>query len=106
MIPKSGSAAVLGPRTRRLAQGWSWLHRERSPITIFGLLIGPTLAALCGRARSARRRHGRRGAPSTPYLAQFQPNARLASYLPFEWILPKVDVFVTNGGYMAASTRR
>ena len=26
-------------------------------------------------------------------------NARLASYLPFEWMLPKVDVFVTNGGY-------
>lgn len=26
-------------------------------------------------------------------------NARLASYLPFDWVLPKVDVFVTNGGY-------
>jgi UDP:flavonoid glycosyltransferase YjiC (YdhE family) len=26
-------------------------------------------------------------------------NARLASYLPFEWLLPKVDVLVTNGGY-------
>jgi hypothetical protein len=26
-------------------------------------------------------------------------NARLAQYLPFEWMLPKVDVFVTNGGY-------
>jgi UDP:flavonoid glycosyltransferase YjiC (YdhE family) len=27
------------------------------------------------------------------------PNARVASYLPFEWLLPKVDVLVTNGGY-------
>lgn len=26
-------------------------------------------------------------------------NARVASYLPFEWLLPKVDVLVTNGGY-------
>src|SRR5580658_2962328 len=26
-------------------------------------------------------------------------NARVASYLPFEWLLPRVDVFVTNGGY-------
>src|SRR6202043_3847962 len=26
-------------------------------------------------------------------------NARLASYLPFEWVLPQVDAFVTNGGY-------
>jgi UDP:flavonoid glycosyltransferase YjiC (YdhE family) len=26
-------------------------------------------------------------------------NARIASYLPFEWLLPRVDVLVTNGGY-------
>ena len=26
-------------------------------------------------------------------------NARAASYFPLEWLLPKVDVFVTNGGY-------
>jgi UDP:flavonoid glycosyltransferase YjiC (YdhE family) len=26
-------------------------------------------------------------------------NARCAAFLPFEWLLPKVDVFVTNGGY-------
>ena len=26
-------------------------------------------------------------------------NARLASFLPFEWLLPRVDVLVTNGGY-------
>jgi UDP:flavonoid glycosyltransferase YjiC (YdhE family) len=26
-------------------------------------------------------------------------NARLASYLPFEWLLPRVDAVVTNGGY-------
>jgi len=26
-------------------------------------------------------------------------NARVARYLPFEWLLPKVDAFVTNGGY-------
>src|SRR4029077_19417837 len=25
--------------------------------------------------------------------------ARLASFLPFEWLLPRVDVLVTNGGY-------
>ncbi len=26
-------------------------------------------------------------------------NARVASYLPFEWVLPRIDAFVTNGGY-------
>jgi UDP:flavonoid glycosyltransferase YjiC (YdhE family) len=27
------------------------------------------------------------------------PNARAASYFPLEWLLLKVDIFVTNGGY-------
>jgi MGT family glycosyltransferase len=26
-------------------------------------------------------------------------NVRVAQYLPFEWVLPKIDAFVTNGGY-------
>ncbi len=26
-------------------------------------------------------------------------NVRVASYLPFEWLLPKIDALVTNGGY-------
>jgi len=26
-------------------------------------------------------------------------NVRVARYLPFEWVLPKIDAFVTNGGY-------
>jgi UDP:flavonoid glycosyltransferase YjiC (YdhE family) len=26
-------------------------------------------------------------------------NARVSTFLPFEWLLPKVDVVVTNGGY-------
>jgi UDP:flavonoid glycosyltransferase YjiC (YdhE family) len=26
-------------------------------------------------------------------------NARLAEYLPFGWLLPKVDLLITNGGY-------
>jgi UDP:flavonoid glycosyltransferase YjiC (YdhE family) len=26
-------------------------------------------------------------------------NARFASYLPFEWLMPKIDIFITNGGY-------
>jgi UDP:flavonoid glycosyltransferase YjiC (YdhE family) len=30
-------------------------------------------------------------------------NARVASFLPFDKVLPKVDVFITNGGYGAAN---
>jgi UDP:flavonoid glycosyltransferase YjiC (YdhE family) len=56
----------------------------------FGLLICPTLEALATE-------------PTLLVVATaggpIPDNARVASYLPFEWILPKTDVFVTNGGY-------
>ena len=39
------------------------------------------------------------GRPVEAIPGPIPSNARLASYLPFEWLLPKVDVLVTNGGY-------
>jgi len=64
----------------------------------FGLLIAPTLAALADEPDllvivTAG------GRPIDTIPGPIPGNARLASYLPFEWMLPKVDVFVTNGGY-------
>jgi UDP:flavonoid glycosyltransferase YjiC (YdhE family) len=64
----------------------------------FGLLIAPTLAVLANEPDllvvvTAG------GRPIGAIPGPIPGNARLASYLPFEWILPKVDVFVTNGGY-------
>jgi UDP:flavonoid glycosyltransferase YjiC (YdhE family) len=64
----------------------------------FGLLIAPTLAALASEPDllvvvTAG------GRPIDAIPGPIPGNARLASYLPFEWMLPKVDVFVTNGGY-------
>jgi UDP:flavonoid glycosyltransferase YjiC (YdhE family) len=64
----------------------------------FGELVAPTLAALanepdvmvmvtCG------------GRPVDSIPGPVPGNARVASYLPFEWALAKADVFVTNGGY-------
>jgi MGT family glycosyltransferase len=64
----------------------------------FGLLIGPTLAALANEpdllvvATTG-------GRPVDAIPGPIPANARLSQYLPFEWILPKSDVFVTNGGY-------
>jgi MGT family glycosyltransferase len=64
----------------------------------FGQLVVPTLAALAddpdllvvvsagGRSIDAIR-------------GPIPGNARLASYMPLEWLLPKVDALVTNGGY-------
>ena len=64
----------------------------------FDLLIAPTLAALANEpdllvVATAG------GRPVEAIPGPIPGNARLASYLPFEWLLPKVDVFVTNGGY-------
>jgi MGT family glycosyltransferase len=64
----------------------------------FGLLIAPTLAALANEpdvlvVATAG------GHPIDAISGPIPDNARVASYLPFESVLPKVDVFVTNGGY-------
>jgi MGT family glycosyltransferase len=64
----------------------------------FGLLVAPTLSALANEPDllvvvTAG------GRPVEAIPGPIPANARLASYLPFEWILPRVDVFVTNGGY-------
>jgi MGT family glycosyltransferase len=64
----------------------------------FGILVAPTLAALANEPDvlvvvTAG------GRPVEAIPGPLPANARLASYLPFEWILPKVDVLVTNGGY-------
>jgi len=64
----------------------------------FGLLVAPTLAALANEpdvlviATAG-------GRPVDAIPGQVPSNARVASFLPFEWLLPRVDVLVTNGGY-------
>ncbi len=64
----------------------------------FDLLVAPTLAALANEpdvlvVATAG------GRPVEAIPGPIPGNARVASYLPFEWLLPKVDVLVTNGGY-------
>jgi UDP:flavonoid glycosyltransferase YjiC (YdhE family) len=64
----------------------------------FGLLVGPTLAALADEPDIlVVVTAGGRPIDSIP--GPVPENARLAQFLPFEWLLPKVDLFVTNGGY-------
>jgi MGT family glycosyltransferase len=64
----------------------------------FGLLVAPTLAALADEPDLlVVVTTGGRSVDTIP--GAIPSNARVASYLPFEWILRKADVFVTNGGY-------
>lgn len=64
----------------------------------FGLLLEPTLKALADEpdvlvvATTG-------GRPVDALTGPIPSNARVSSYLPFEWLLPRVDVLVTNGGY-------
>ena len=63
-----------------------------------GLLIAPTLAALANEPDLlVVATTGGRSIDAIP--GAIPRNARVASFLPFEWMLPRVDVFVTNGGY-------
>jgi UDP:flavonoid glycosyltransferase YjiC (YdhE family) len=64
----------------------------------FSLLVGPTLSALANEPDIlVVATGGGRSVDAIP--GPIPANARLADFLPFEWLLPKVDVLVTNGGY-------
>jgi UDP:flavonoid glycosyltransferase YjiC (YdhE family) len=64
----------------------------------FGLLVGPALQALAGEPDILTVvTAGGRGLDAIP--GPIPANARLAPYLPFEWLLPRIDAMVTNGGY-------
>jgi UDP:flavonoid glycosyltransferase YjiC (YdhE family) len=39
------------------------------------------------------------GRPVESLRGPLPDNVRVAQYLPFEWVLSKIDAFVTNGGY-------
>jgi MGT family glycosyltransferase len=64
----------------------------------FGLLVAPTLEALANEP-DVLVVVTTGGRPVDAIPGTIPSNARVASYLPFEWILQKTDVFVTNGGY-------
>jgi UDP:flavonoid glycosyltransferase YjiC (YdhE family) len=63
-----------------------------------GLLVAPALAALANEP-DLLIVVSTGGRPIDAIPGAIPDNARVATYLPFEWLLPKVDVFVTNGGY-------
>jgi UDP:flavonoid glycosyltransferase YjiC (YdhE family) len=64
----------------------------------FRHLVAPTLEALANEKDIlVIATAGGRGVDAIP--GRIPGNARAASYLPFEWVLPRIDAFVTNGGY-------
>jgi MGT family glycosyltransferase len=85
---------------------WSDLDSGRAVVLVtqgtianfdFNELIQPTLLALADDDVLVIAATGR---PDTE-LMDVPSNARVESFVPFDRLLPKVDVFVTNGGYGA-----
>ena len=86
---------------------WNDLDRGRRPVVLvtqgtianfdFNELIQPTLSALAGEDVLVIAATGRPDIESIVVPS----NARVEPFVPFDRLLPKVDVFVTNGGYGA-----
>jgi MGT family glycosyltransferase len=62
-----------------------------------GQLVGPTLRGLANEDLTVIACTG--GPPTDSIPVVVPPNARAATFLPFDRLLPKVSVMVTNGGY-------
>ena len=66
-----------------------------------GQLVGPTLTALAGENVRVVATTG--GPPTEAIPVPLPANARAVVFLPFDRLLPKVDLMVTNGGYGAVN---
>lgn len=62
----------------------------------FGRLVRPTVEALADRDVLVVVTAGGRSAET---IGPVPANVRVADYLPYDLLLPKLDVFITNGGY-------
>ena len=63
-----------------------------------GEVIAPTLAALAGRGDLlVLATTGGRSPDEVP--GPIPDNARVAEFLPYDWLMPQLDLVVTNGGY-------
>lgn len=89
-----------------LPEWWSDLDGRRPVIHVsqgtianadFGQLVLPTIAGLA--ATDALVVVSTGGRPVDALPAELPANVRVAEYLPYDRLLPEVDVFVTNGGF-------
>jgi UDP:flavonoid glycosyltransferase YjiC (YdhE family) len=97
-ISASGSRAPLPPWWPELDGSRPVVHLTQGTIANFdfGQLIAPALDGLAEEDVLIAVATGGRPVESLPPLP---PNARAAEFLPYDQLLPKTDVYVTNGGY-------
>ena len=97
-ISATGSQAPLPPWWAELDGSRPVVHVTQGTIANrdYRQIIAPTLDALANDDLLVVVTTGGRPLDTLPPLPA---NARVATYLPYEALLPKTDVFVTNGGY-------
>ena len=97
-ISATGSEAPLPPWWDDLDGSRPVVHVTQGTIANRDLrqIVAPTLEALADDDLLVAVSTGGRPLDSLPPLPS---NARAATYLPYDALLPKTDVFVTNGGY-------
>lgn len=100
-----GPMARHGAATSKKPDWWGDLDGSRPVVYVtqgtvsnedFTALVGPTLEGLAGEDVTVVVSTGRRPLSALPPLPA---NARAAEFLPDAELLPKVAVYVTNGGY-------
>jgi MGT family glycosyltransferase len=99
-----GALLPQGPTDWNEPSWWPRLHGDRPVVLVtqgtiatnFDDLIRPTLAALDGEDVLVVATTGRRNAEP---LAVSQENTVVDPFVPFDRVMPHVDVMVTNGGY-------
>ena len=96
--PEPGRRCRPGQMNWKASARWSWSAKARWRTTI-SACWSPRPWRLWPTSRICSSSSPRAAAPSKAIPGPLPANARLARYLPFEWLLPKVDVFVTNAGY-------
>jgi UDP:flavonoid glycosyltransferase YjiC (YdhE family) len=97
-LSATGSQAPLPDWWDELDAGRPVIHVTQGTIANrdYRQLIAPTLDALADDDVLVVVTTGGRPLDTLPHLP---PNARAADYLPYDELLPRTDVFVTNGGY-------
>jgi UDP:flavonoid glycosyltransferase YjiC (YdhE family) len=97
-ISATGSQAPLPPWWDELNGSRPVVHVTQGTIANrdYRQIIAPTLQGLADADVLVVVSTGGRPLDTLPALPR---NARAANYLPYEQLLPKTDVFVTNGGY-------
>ncbi len=98
-LPASSAQAALPDWWQELADAPFVVHVTQGTIanTDFEQLVLPSIAALAASDALVVVSTGGRPRDSLP--AQLPANVRVAEYLPYDELLPAVDVMVTNGGY-------